>query len=117
MHHLWLIPVLPLAGAAINGRLGRRVPKAAINAVALGSVVLSFRWVVKPLLGLGSMETAHVERYFTWIQSGDFSIGFDLAVDRLSAVMLMVVTGVGLLIHIYAVGYMSHEGGYYRFFS
>ena len=85
MHHLWLIPVLPLAGAAINGLFGRRLPKAAINAVAIGSVLLSFLWVVKTLLGLGSLETAHVERYFTWFQSGDFSVGVDLAVDRLSA--------------------------------
>ena len=63
------------------------------------------------------MEQAHVERYFTWIQSGDLRVGFDLAVDRLTAVMLLVVTGVGLLIHIYSIGYMAHEGGYYRFFA
>ncbi len=58
-----------------------------------------------------------MERYFTWIQSGDLRVGFDLAVDRLTAVMLLVVTGVGLLIHIYSIGYMAHEGGYYRFFA
>ena len=57
------------------------------------------------------------EHYFTWIQSGTLNIGFDFAVDRLTAVMLLVVTGVGSLIHIYAIGYMAHEGGYYRFFA
>ncbi len=117
MHQLWLIPALPLAGFLINGILGRKLSKAAINAVAIGSVFLSFLWVVKTLMGLGSMEEPHVERYFTWIQSGFVNVGFDFAVDRLSAVMLMVVTGIGLLIHIYAAGYMAHEGGYYRFFA
>ncbi|HSW51439.1 MAG TPA: NADH-quinone oxidoreductase subunit L, partial [Bryobacteraceae bacterium] len=117
MLHLWLIPALPLAGFLVNGLVGRRLPKALVNLVAIGSVVLSFLWVLKTLAALGTMEHAHVERYFTWFQSGELRVGFDLAVDRLTAVMLLVVTGVGLLIHIYAIGYMSHEGGYYRFFS
>ena len=117
MHHLWLIPAFPLAGFMLNGLFGRRAPKAFVNAVAIGSVTLSFLWVLKTLMALGPLDAAHVERYFAWIESGDLRIGFDLAVDRLSAVMLFVVTGVGLLIHIYAIGYMAHEGGYYRFFS
>ncbi len=117
MHQLWLIPALPLAGFLLNGIFGRKLSKAAINAVAIGSVLLSFLWVVKTLMGLGSMEEVYVERYFTWIQSGFVNVGFDFAVDRLSAVMLLVVTGIGLLIHIYAAGYMAHEGGYHRFFA
>jgi NADH-quinone oxidoreductase subunit L len=114
---LWLIPILPLLGFLINGLFGRRLPKALINTFAIGSVVLSFLWVVKTLLGLGEMREAHVEHYFTWIQSGALNIGWDFAVDRLTAVMLLVVTGIGSLIHIYSIGYMSHEGGYYRFFA
>src|SRR5580693_1755257 len=114
---LWLIPILPLVGFLINGLFGRRFSKAVINAIAIGSVALAFAWVLKTLLGLGSMESAYVERYFTWIQSGSLNIGCDFAVDRLTAVMLLVVTGVGSLIHIYAAGYMAHEGGYYRFFA
>jgi NADH-quinone oxidoreductase subunit L len=117
MQHLWLIPALPLAGFLLNGLLGRRASKAFVNAVAIGTVLLSFAWAVKTLLALWPIETAHVERYFAWIQSGELRVGYDLAVDRLSAVMLLVVTGVGLLIHIYAIGYMAHEGGYYRFFA
>src|SRR5687767_11912837 len=117
MHHLWLIPTLPLAGFAINGIFGRRLPKAAVNLVAIGSVLASFGWALIVLLALWPLEEAHIERYFTWFQSGTFSVGFDLAVDRLTAVMLMIVTGIGSLIHIYAAGYMSHEGGYYRFFA
>jgi NADH-quinone oxidoreductase subunit L len=117
MHHLWLIPAFPLAGFLINGIAGRRMSKTAVNIAAVGSVLLSFVWALKVLAGLGSIEDAYIERYFTWIQSGIVNVSFDLAVDRLTAVMLLVVTGIGLIIHIYATGYMSHEGGYYRFFS
>src|SRR5689334_4259761 len=114
---LWLIPLLPFAGFVINGLLGRRFSKAAVNAVAIGSVVLSFAWVLKTILGLGELHTAYVEHYFTWIQSGPFTVNVDFAVDRLTTIMLLVVTGVGSLIHIYSIGYMAHEGGYYRFFA
>jgi NADH-quinone oxidoreductase subunit L len=122
MMQLWLIPILPLAGFALNGLFGRRLSKTAINAIAVGSVTLSFLWVLKTLSALGvfggnGLEEAYKEHYFTWIQSGVLNISADFAVDRLTAVMLMIVTGVGTLIHIYAVGYMAHEGGYYRFFA
>jgi len=117
MHQLWLIPALPLAGFLINGILGRRFSKPAVNAVAIGSVLLSFLWTVFTLLQLGSLDQPYVERYFSWIASGTLNIGLDFAVDRLSAVMLLVVTGIGALIHIYSIGYMAHEGGYYRFFA
>jgi NADH-quinone oxidoreductase subunit L len=114
---LWLIPALPLAGFLINGLFGRRFSKGLVNAFAIGSVVLAFLWVLKTLFGLGGIETAYTEHYFTWIQSGDITINCDFSVDRLTAVMLLVVTGIGSLIHIYAIGYMAHEGGYYRFFA
>ncbi len=117
MQHLWLIPALPLAGFMINGLFGRRVPKVLINAVAVGSTALSFAWVLKTVLALAPLEAAHVERYGTWIESGILNIPLEFAVDRLTMVMLLVVTGVGLLIHIYSIGYMAHEGGYYRFFA
>ncbi len=121
MQQLWLIPLLPLAGFALNGLFGRRFSKPVINAIAVGSVLLAFLWVLKSLNALGAfsggLEETHFEHYFTWIQSGALNISVDFAVDRLTAVMLMIVTGIGTLIHIYAVGYMSHEGGYYRFFA
>ncbi len=114
---LWLIPFFPLVGALINGTLGRRFSRPLIGTVAIAACGLSFLWVVKSLLALDQLSTAHIERYFTWIASGDLKVGFDLSVDRLSSVMLLVVTGVGTLIHIYAVGYMEHEEGFWRFFS
>ncbi len=118
---LWLIPILPLCGFLINGIFGRRMPKWLVTLVAVGSVALSFAWVLKTVFGLMPLEEKHIEHYYNWIQSGSASnpltIGVDFAVDRLSAVMLLIVTGVGLLIHIYSIGYMAHEGGYYRFFA
>ena len=114
---LWLIPVLPLAGFLINGLFGRRFSKGIVNAVAIGSVALSFAWVLKTIFALGALAGTYSEHYFTWIRSGAVNIGCDFAVDRLTIVMLLVVTGVGAVIHIYSIGYMAHEGGYYRFFA
>jgi NADH-quinone oxidoreductase subunit L len=119
---LWLIPLLPFAGFVINGLFGRRFSKGLVNVFGIGSVVLSFAWVLKTIFGLGDLNTPYVEHDFTWIQSGAFLVNCDLAVDRLTAVMLLVVTGIGSLIHIYSIGYMAHEhgphdGGYYRFFA
>jgi NADH-quinone oxidoreductase subunit L len=119
---LWLIPLLPFAGFVINGLFGRRFSKGVVNLFGIGSVVLSFAWVLKTILGLGDLNSSYVEHYFTWIQSGNFTLNCDFAVDRLTAVMLLVVTGIGSLIHIYSIGYMAHEhgpnfGGYYRFFA
>ena len=117
MHSLWLIPIFPLVGFLINGLLGRRFSKTVINTIAVGSVVLSFLWVLKALSALAPLNETYVEHYFTWISSGTLDIGFDFAIDRLTMVMLLVVTGIGSLIHVYATGYMAHEGGYYRFFA
>jgi NADH-quinone oxidoreductase subunit L len=114
---LWLIPLFPLLGFLINGLFGKRFPKALVNVFAIGSVVLSFLWVLKTLNALAPLNQSYSEHYFTWIQSGTLKIGWDMSVDRLTAVMLLVVTGIGSLIHIYSIGYMAHEGGYYRFFA
>ena len=119
---LWLIPLLPLAGFLVNGIFGRRFSKSLVNVFAIGSVALAFAWVVKTLVGLGDLNTPYTEHYFTWIQSGLLTINCDFTVDRLTAVMLLIVTGIGSLIHIYSIGYMAHEhgpnhGGYYRFFA
>ncbi|HWF46802.1 MAG TPA: NADH-quinone oxidoreductase subunit L [Bryobacteraceae bacterium] len=115
--NLWLIPLFPLIGFLLNGVFGKRLAKPVINLIAIGSVVLSFAYVLFVLYKLYPLQAPFGEHYFTWIKSGDLQIGFDLTVDRLTAVMLLVVTGVGLLIHIYSIGYMAHENGYYRFFT
>jgi len=117
MQNLWLIPAFPLAGFLLNGLFGRKLPKAAVNLIAILSVMLSFAWVLKVVFTAGDLNIAYTERYFTWIRSGEFQVGWDFTADRLTAVMLLVVTGVGSLIHIYSAGYMAHDPSYPRFFS
>ena len=118
--HLWIIPLLPLAGAAINGLLGKRFPRGLVTTIALGSTALAFAmalWVAAQFAGLPPDQVPHIERYATWLGAGSFSADFGIYLDQLSLVMMLVVTGVGFLIHVYSVGYMEHEGGYYRYFS
>jgi NADH-quinone oxidoreductase subunit L len=120
LEHLWIIPLLPLLGSAVNGLLGRKWPNRVVNSVALGATGLSFLFAVEAVREFLRLPPEHipwVQKYFTWIAAGGFRAGFDLQIDQLTVVMLMVVTGVGFLIHIYSTGYMAHEGGYYRFFS
>jgi len=118
LEYLWIVPLLPLLGSAVNGLFGAKWPNKIVNSVAIGSTGLSF---------LGALEAVREffdggqalfrKEFFTWIAAGNFRAGFDLQMDQLTVVMVLVVTGVGWLIHIYATGYMAHEGGYYRFFS
>jgi len=118
--NLWLIPVLPLLGAAINGLFGRHFSKRVVAAVGLVFVAAAFLWSVIAALrfaGLPSDQTPYTEVLAAWIQAGDFRVDFGFMLDQLSLVMSLVVTGVGFLIHIYSVGYMWEEGGFYRFFS
>jgi len=120
LDHLWIILALPLAGAAINGLLGKNWPKSAVNSVAIGSVSLAFLAVVETVrefLQLPANQVPWVRTYFPWMTAGPFKVNFALQVDQLTIVMLLTVTFVGTLIHIYSTGYMAHEGGYYRFFS
>src|SRR3982751_6429324 len=114
---LWLIPLFPFIGFLVNGLFGKRLSKTAVNLAAIVSVAVSFLYVVIAINRLYPLTTPYVEHGFTWIQSGFFNVGFDLLLDRLTSVMLLIVTGVGLLIHIYAIGYMAHEEGYARFFA
>ncbi len=116
MDFIWLIPVLPLAGAAINGVLGKRLPKTAVGAIASGTVGLSFLISVRAFLMIAG-GPAIVHDYFTWIQAGPFQANFGFMLDHLSGLMTLVVTGVGFLIHVYSIGYMSEEPGYYRYFA
>jgi len=120
LNYLWIIPALPLLGSALNGLLGSKWPNKVVSAIAVGSTGLSFLAAleaVREFTQLAPENIPWVKQYFTWIVAGDFRAGFDLQIDHLTVVMLLVVTGVGWLIHIYSTGYMAHEGGYYRFFS
>src|SRR3989475_11661183 len=117
---LYLIPLLPLAGAAVNGLVGRWLPKAWLYAVALLVVLLSFciglfAWSqVAHLPG----ETAQLRQIVgTWFSVGSLRVDLGLTFDRLSGTLVLVVTGVGFLIHLYSVGYMDEDPAYWRYFA
>jgi NADH-quinone oxidoreductase subunit L len=115
--YLWLIPTLPLAGATINGLLGRRSSKNAVTTIALAFSGLAFALALWIAIGFSSTAAPYGFTLAHWIRSGNFSADFALYLDQLSLVMLLVVTGVGFLIHIYSVGYMWDDPSYYRFFA
>src|SRR5229473_1480218 len=118
LEYLWIVPLLPLLGSAVNGLFGAKWPNKFVNGVAIGSTGLSFLCALEAVREFfESGQTLFHKEFFTWIAAGNFRAGFDLQMDQLTVVMVLVVTGVGWLIHIYATGYMAHEGGYYRFFS
>ncbi len=120
LDHLWIIPLLPLLGAAVNGFFGRGWKHSATNSIALGSTALSFAAAVELFREFSQLAPASipwVKTYFPWIAAGGFRADYALQVDQLTMVMLLIVTGVGFVIHIYSTGYMAHEEGYARFFS
>ncbi len=112
--YLWLLPILPLAGAAINGFFGRHSSKRAITTVALAFCGASFALALLIALRFSSASAPYYFDFAHWLRSGDFQVDFSFYLDQLSLVMLLVVTGVGFLIHIYSVGYMWDDDGYYR---
>ena len=117
---LWLVPLLPLVGAILNGVLAGTLPRKMVSAIGVGSVGLSLAIAVAcfgDLLALPPESRRVTQGLFTWIQSGDFHAEVRYALDPLGAVMMLVVTGVGFLIHVYSTGYMGHEKAYGRYFS
>jgi NADH-quinone oxidoreductase subunit L len=132
--HLWLIPLLPFAGFLLNGLLGRRLPKWTVTTIALLAPLAAFGVVLWAALqafapmelrswnGVGPIPRALALPFvetcpISWINVGGLHVDFSFVLDQLSLVMLLVVTGVGFLIHIYSVGYMGDEEGYARYFS
>lgn len=130
LKYIWVIPLLPAFGALIQLLVGRRLSNKTVSAVSVGLPGLSFLWALGCFLDFLKLPSdVHVfsEVIYSWLPAGAYRladgslgnltvhVGFQL--DPLSTVMLLVVTGVGFLIHVYSIGYMSHEGGYYRFFG
>jgi len=125
--HLWLIPLFPLITAALMLLVGRILPKSAVSFFCVGSVFLSFVHAAGAVLQLRNLDPrVYQQILFEWVTPGlmpafgglsPFVADWGYLLDPLSAVMILVVTGVGFLIHVYSIGYMGHEGGYYRFFG
>src|SRR3989441_2157992 len=130
LDHLWLIPLFPLATAALMLFFGKRLPNTAVSVLCVGSVGLSFIHAAGAVIQLLAADPEHrvaQQIMFEWLTPGPmqttsghairFVADWGFLLDPLSCVMVLVVTGVGFLIHVYSVGYMGHEGGYYRFFG
>ncbi|MCZ6514723.1 MAG: NADH-quinone oxidoreductase subunit L, partial [Acidobacteria bacterium] len=128
LEHIWMIPLLPVLGALIQLLAGKRLSRLQVSWISVGLPGLSFLWAVFSFFGLlGRPDHTFETTLYNWLPAGPFrmtdgtlgnlnvDVGFLL--DPLSAVMLLVVTGVGFLIHVYSMGYMAHEEGYYRFFG
>src|SRR6058998_87046 len=127
---IWLIPLFPAAGFVINGLVGKRMSKTMVGVIACGLVFISFIFsagAVYQLLQLDSAHRSHTVRLYEWINAGpahtsegplaNFRVDWGFLLDPLSAVMVLVVTGIGFLIHVYSTGYMHEEDGFYRFFA
>ncbi len=119
MLFLPLIALFPFAGFLLNGLFGSRLPKAIVSTIALLFPLLSFAVVARAawMVHGGMLLPVAESGAPTWIAVGGFHVGFQFVLDQLSLVMLLVVTGVGFLIHLYSVGYMEHEQGYWRYFA
>jgi NADH-quinone oxidoreductase subunit L len=112
-----LIPLLPLFGFFILGLGFRRIPKQVASLVAPGTILASFTLSVVVFFSLLKQPGAHVVELFNWISVGNLSIPFSFLIDPLSSLMLLIVTGIGFLIHVYSIGYMHDDAGYNRFFA
>ncbi|MDH5638406.1 MAG: NADH-quinone oxidoreductase subunit L [Nitrospinota bacterium] len=120
LDNIWLVPILPLVGALMNGLFGYRMGKVWTTVWALGTTGLSFAIALLAFSNLVSMapsERVFEKVLFTWVQAGSFTAEAGIQIDPLSGLFMLIVTGVGFLIHVYSVGYMGEEDAYPRFFS
>jgi len=118
---LWLVPALPLVGFLLNGALAlwRPTAKATVSTIGVGVLVLAFAAAATAVAEFASLHQAAplVLRYWEWMPAGDLRLDFALQFDQLAAVMVLVVTGVGALIHLFSIGYMHADAGYARYFA
>lgn len=116
----WTIPFFPLIGFLLLGLLGKKISPRAVSYTACGTVAVSFLMALSSLQSLLSLpedSRRMTYRLFEWISVGGFHADCAFLLDALNIVMVLVITGIGLLIHIYSVGYMHGDGGYHRFFA
>jgi len=118
---VWVVPALPLFGFVLNGTLALTRPgaKRAVSIVGVGTLMLAFAAAALAVIEFGAQHAAAplVFRYWDWLPSAELQVPFALQLDQLSAVMILIVTGVGALIHVFSVGYMHDDPGYARYFA
>src|SRR5438445_635926 len=118
---IWLAPALPLLGFVLNGTLAlaRPTAKTLVSIIGAGVLLAAFGVAIAVFSAFTGLhaEAPVVFRYWSWIPVGTLQVDFALQVDQLSLVMLLVVTGVGSLIHLFSIGYMKDDPGYARYFA
>ncbi|WP_417429586.1 NADH-quinone oxidoreductase subunit L [Halpernia sp.] len=114
---VYAIILLPLAGFLINGFFGKKLPKLFVGTLATLVVFTSFVIAVKIFLGFDENSSPIIVKAFEWFKVNGMQINFAFQIDQLSLMMIMIITGIGSLIHLYSIGYMSHDAGFARFFS
>ena len=114
---VYAIVLLPLIGFVINGLFGKRLPKALVGGLATLVVFAAFLISVSIFIGFPADGTPVIVKAFEWFTIGGIQVNFGFQIDQLSLMMMMIVTGIGSLIHLYSIGYMSHDKGFYKFFS
>ena len=114
---VYAIILLPLFGFVINGLLGKYLPKMVVGALATLVVFASFLISVNIFLGFTDHSAPIIVKAFEWFTVGGVQVNFGFQIDQLSLMMMMIITGIGSLIHLYSIGYMSHDKGFYKFFT
>lgn len=114
---IYAIVLLPLLGFLINGLFGKNLPNAVVGGVATLVVFVSFCIAVSIFLNFDAESQPVIVRAFEWFRVNGIQVNFSFQIDQLSLMMVMIITGIGSLIHLYSIGYMSHDKGFHRFFA
>ncbi len=114
---VYAIILLPLFGFLINGLFGKSLPKMVVGSIATLVVFASFCIAVSLFLKFDAESQPVIVRAFEWFRVNGIQVNFSFQIDQLSLMMIMIVTGIGSLIHLYSIGYMSHDKGFYKFFA
>ncbi len=118
MSHIWLVPAFPLLGFLANGLFGKLFGKRFVTIVAPAAIALAFAQALILFFEMRAADGHKLhETLYTWMSTGAFSLDVAFTVDQLSGLYLLIITGIGFLIHIYSIGYMGEEDGYYRYFA
>ena len=114
---VYAIILLPLFGFLINGLFGKSLPKMVVGSIATLVVFASFCIAVSLFLNFEADSQPVIVRAFEWFRVNGIQVNFSFQIDQLSLMMIMIITGIGSLIHLYSIGYMSHDRGFYKFFA
>lgn len=117
VNYIWLVPLFPLIGFLLLGLFGKNISKGLVGIIGCGSILLSLLLVIGIFFEVKNHPEGFTVPLFDWISAGTFSAPFAFLVDPLSVLFLLIITGVGFLIHVYSVGYMHEDAAFWRFFA